>query len=532
MLSTLLAALAALPLAAPALVGFPADNLLVQQPGLIRYPITVSEGAPFKNNVFRRQNDVDLVSQKTGYFYSIQLNIGTPPQAVSVNFDTGSNTLWVNPVCSKSTDPKSCESFGRFDGSDTFVDMHKSGSVRYGTGQASLEYGYDYVQIGDAKISKQIFGVADDSDFVVTGILGAGPNLSGWDNSYPLVIDNLAEQGFTNSRAFSLDIRSIESKRGSVVFGGIDTKKFSGKLEKRPIIPATLSPDGYTRYWIYLDGISVTRGNDCNGSVVDVFDKPNGLAVLLDSGYTVTSVPPAIFKKILAAFPGAEPIRGTDMYAVPCSTGDSEGHVDFKFGRTVVEVPYKDFIWHQPQNGVCVLGVVADENVHILGDTFLRAAYVVYDQDNRNIHVANTEDCGSNLVAIGKGPNAVPSVAGDCSSPPTTCSASGSAPTTAASSLSSKPTVTGKTSSSAVSTTSAGTTTSVVTSKTGGVGTTSKHATTSKPVTTPRHNTTAIATYTSTFTTHTTYTVTSCPPYVTNCPVGSLTTKTITGTTT
>ncbi|POR36777.1 Secreted aspartic proteinase, partial [Tolypocladium paradoxum] len=409
MLSTLLP-LAALPLAAHALIDFPADNRMVQEPGMIRYPITVSEGAPSKNNVLRRQNSVDLSPQKTGYFYSIQVNMGTPAQAVSVNFDTGSDELWVNPVCSKSTDAKFCETFGRFNGSQTFVDLHKNATIRYGTGYADIEYGYDYIQIGSAKISQQMFGVATDSKFAVTGILGAGPSLSGWDNSYPRVVDSLAKQGFTNSRAFSLDIRSLESNRGSVVFGGIDTQKFSGKLEKRPIIPAASSPDGHTRYWIYLDGISVTKRN---GSVIDIFDQPNGQAVLLDSGYTVSALPKAIFDKILAAFPDAKPPpQGTDLYQVPCSTGNSStDYVNFKFGQTVINVAYNDFIWHQPQYGICVLGVTADDNLPVLGDTFLRAAYAVYDQDNRNIHLANSKDCGSNLVAIGKGPDAVPSVA-------------------------------------------------------------------------------------------------------------------------
>jgi hypothetical protein len=50
----------------------------------------------------------------------------------------------------------------------------------------------------------------------------------------------------------------------------------------------------------------------------------------------------------------------------------------------------------------------------VLGDSFLRAAYVVYDQDNRNLHLAQAANCGSNLVEIGSGSDAVPSVTGDC----------------------------------------------------------------------------------------------------------------------
>jgi hypothetical protein len=44
--------------------------------------------------------------------------------------------------------------------------------------------------------------------------MGAGPDLEGWDSAYPLVIDSLAEQGLTNSRAFSMDLRGLDSARG------------------------------------------------------------------------------------------------------------------------------------------------------------------------------------------------------------------------------------------------------------------------------------------------------------------------------
>jgi hypothetical protein len=42
---------------------------------------------------------------------------------------------------------------------------------------------------------------------------------------------------------------------------------------------------------------------------------------------------------------------------------------------------------------------------------------VVFDQDNQNIHLAQGANCGTNLVAIGKGVDAVPSLQGDCVAP-------------------------------------------------------------------------------------------------------------------
>ena len=47
--------------------------------------------------------------------------------------------------------------------------------------------------------------------------MGAGPELDGWDSSYPLIIDSLAKQGFTNSRAFSMDLRGFSSAKGELL---------------------------------------------------------------------------------------------------------------------------------------------------------------------------------------------------------------------------------------------------------------------------------------------------------------------------
>lgn len=151
--------LVALPPAVLALGRVPADNQMVEMPGMVRYPITVVDGAPAKDGVFRRQNDVGLSPQRLGFFYSIEVKLGTPSQAVKVNFDTGSDELWVNPTCSKSTDPGFCQNFGRFNGSQTFVDVKRNSTINYGTGFANLEYGYDYVQIG-CKLTPDMYSVS------------------------------------------------------------------------------------------------------------------------------------------------------------------------------------------------------------------------------------------------------------------------------------------------------------------------------------------------------------------------------------
>lgn len=135
MLSTLF--LAALPALAYAL-----DD------GIIRYPIRASPGAPIVKGVTRRQNEVALQAQNTGLFYSIDVTMGTPGQTITVNLDTGSQELWVNPVCDKSNDVSFCESFGHFGESSTFTSINVTGGLVYGTGYAYYNYGYDFITIG------------------------------------------------------------------------------------------------------------------------------------------------------------------------------------------------------------------------------------------------------------------------------------------------------------------------------------------------------------------------------------------------
>jgi hypothetical protein len=62
----------------------------------------------------------------------------------------------------------------------------------------------------------------------------------------------------------------------------------------------------------------------------------------------------------------------------------------------------------------CLFGIApAQGGTNVLGDTFLRSAYVVYDLDNNEISIAQTKYnvSSSNIVEIKTGKDAVPSAA-------------------------------------------------------------------------------------------------------------------------
>jgi hypothetical protein len=107
-------------------------------------------------------------------------------------------------------------------------------NLTYGVGEANGTFVTDILTVGskltpltsirmyspycniDAKITKQEIGICGWSEFLPTGLMGlspyAGVSTSGTGN--PTLIDNLASEGFTNSRAFSLDLRDVDSPDG------------------------------------------------------------------------------------------------------------------------------------------------------------------------------------------------------------------------------------------------------------------------------------------------------------------------------
>jgi hypothetical protein len=267
-----------------------------------------------------------------------------------------------------------------------------------------------------ATIKHQVIGVAKESHRIPLGILGVSPPLQGT-GDYPYVLDTMASQGLIKSRAFSLDLRGIDNPNGAIIFGGIDTGKYIGSLAKLPMLTPEQSPGGANRYYVTLTGVGLTLP-DGEATRSDEIDVP----VFLDSGSTISYLPTRIFEAFAESFTDGEYDPRSGFYYVPCDVADSAGSIDFYFGSKAIKVPLQDIIW-QVDDDYCVLGIlpgdVGLDSEYILGDSFLRAAYAVFDQDNRNIHLAQAANCGTHLVAIGSGADAVPSSTGQCTALPT-----------------------------------------------------------------------------------------------------------------
>ena len=136
---------------------------------------------------------------------------------MSVQLDTGSSELWVNPDCATALTVELqnfCKSLSIYNPatSTSSNNLGDNFDLTYNKGEAVGVYYTDDIKVGSSTIKGQQFGVASDSFDLDTGILGVGPHTPQFD--YPSFIESLAAQGQTKSVAFSLDLRSVDEDFG------------------------------------------------------------------------------------------------------------------------------------------------------------------------------------------------------------------------------------------------------------------------------------------------------------------------------
>ena len=107
---------------------------------------------------------------------------------------------------------------------------------------------------------------------------------------------------------------------------------------------------------------------------------------------------------------------------VPCSLASQTTNLTYTFTSPSIVVPMDELVLplvttsgQRPtfQNGdaACLFGIApSGGGTNVLGDTFLRSAYVVYDLDNNQISIAQTNfgSTASNVLEIGRGSDGVP----------------------------------------------------------------------------------------------------------------------------
>jgi Eukaryotic aspartyl protease len=203
---------------------------------------------------------------------------------------------------------------------------------------------------------------------------------------YPNLVDQMVSEKIIQSRTYSLYLDDIDASTGQILFGGVDTDKFTAPLSTLPI--NTDSTGIASSFTITLTGLSLSPPS---GSQIPIAASSNyPLNVLLDSGSSFMSLPQSIVASLATAM-SATFNKQLGGYIVNCNQQFSSGTLNFFFSGLQILVPYDELIVNPTAtngaaftiNGspVCMLGVIAGSSTDlaVLGDTFLRSAYVVYD---------------------------------------------------------------------------------------------------------------------------------------------------------
>lgn len=308
------------------------------------------------------------------------VKFGSPPQAVRVLVDTGSSELWINADCATSgstAEQEFCNSqVGRYnpDNSSTSASSGEKSMIRYGSGSVNFTYFTDEVGLANSRPMKGVrFGKATSSKGISSGIMGIAAGI-GVSTKYKNFVDQLADQGMTQSKSYSIALGLRGEKVGAIIFGGVDSSKFVGKLKPQPIIPPGKSPDGVPRFWVRLKSISHTAPGRARGSSMG----NSTMAVILDTGSTLAILPPGVVNGMASALSAGQ-VDQTGLHPVPCQMAEQAGSFNFAFNGVTIRVPYQEIIRQQSVGSarLCHLGVMESPSgsLALLGDTFLRSAY-------------------------------------------------------------------------------------------------------------------------------------------------------------
>lgn len=228
---------------------------------------------------------------------------------------------------------------------------------------------------------------------------------------------------------------AVESPSGTILFGGIDKAKFTGELRAVPLVPNSAT-QSYSSYYVTLDTFSMTFGNGTSSAPFSRAPR----AVLLDSGATLTYLPNSTVQRLYEALgtpvieDGSQVAQDGELAWVDCGLLDHENPLtkatfDFRFGGpygplirvslSQMIIDMRRYVVEPKDDNACLFGIVPNadpqDETYILGDSFLRSAYVVYDLANNQVALAqaqpNVTD-KSDVVEFGKDAAGIPGVSG------------------------------------------------------------------------------------------------------------------------
>ncbi|KAK6538433.1 hypothetical protein TWF694_010018 [Orbilia ellipsospora] len=336
---------------------------------------------------------------------STHVIIGRQPLRLALMADTVS---WVpelpasrNEFCSDSRNTEACKiasvsdyySPGDIPRNDTF----DYAPFFFFTNKSATGYWVEDVVVAGGVSVDLRFGVAQSWNLVPSLGLGVWP-ISNY-NGRPSYLAALQQQGKIVGQYCSC-YNLTDSDSSTVILGGVDLDKFSGKLKVW---------DNFERTGI-VDSPSAQIIQSNNVTSISKSEIPTALVF---PGTPLLYLPQNVLDAISSIIP-ARFTASAGMYTIPCGTrADASWFLELSFSGLAIKIPFENFLTNvaTQEDGMCFTLLSSSSSFflpgyrfsYILGGVFLRSAYLILNA-NENITaigVANTDVTTENIVELG-----------------------------------------------------------------------------------------------------------------------------------
>ncbi|KAK5663052.1 hypothetical protein OQA88_6468 [Cercophora sp. LCS_1] len=330
--------------------------------------------------------EVAAADQQNDSMYLCEVSIGTPPQKVQLDFDTGSSDLWVRSRDLVSQAFHGGNAFSPSKSSTYKPQPDKAWMITYGDGSsASGDVGTDVVTIGGLAIQNQSIELAKHmsaqfSSGAGDGLLGlAFPKINtittkGKHDPQPTPVVNMILQDdipkdaelFTSCFYSSRD----QGKESFYTFGWIDQDLVKSSGEEIAWAPV----DNSEGFWMFPSE-TVT----INGQKVHLHRNK----AIADTGTTLALLSDQVCDALYEKIPGATYSEKYQGYLIP-NTITADALPDFRVavGGKEFAIQKEDLLFAPADDKNWYGGVQSrgQNPFDILGDTFLKSVYAIWDQ--------------------------------------------------------------------------------------------------------------------------------------------------------
>ncbi|ANB11073.1 proteinase A [Sugiyamaella lignohabitans] len=325
--------------------------------------------------------DVPLTNYVNAQYFT-EISLGNPPQQFKVVLDTGSSNLWVP---SSECGSIACYLHEKYDSSasSSYKSNGSDFEIHYGSGSVSGFVSQDTLKIGSLTIPNQDFAEITSEPGLAfafgkfDGILGLAYDTISVNHIVPPIYNAIKDKLLDENKfSFHLGDTAKSAAGGTATFGGIDEDLFEGKL--------TYLPLRRLAYWeVPFDSIAL--GNE----VADLED--TGAAI--DTGTSLLALPSGL-AEILNAQIGAKK-SWSGQYTIDCAARDTLPDLTLNFAGynfTLTAYDYTLEISGSCASAFTPLDIPAPIGpLAIIGDSFLRRYYSVYDIDNNAVGLAKAK---------------------------------------------------------------------------------------------------------------------------------------------